>query len=113
MRIYIPLSEYSPFCILHTVNPFDSVVLSVVAPMLTGVAKPLVTDWMERKAERVRTACFKFRASRRDAMVRLCWQERQREGVGANLYLGQLRSNLPGIKRKGEYGQDLVSKYRE
>ena len=62
----------------YTVNPFDSVVLSVFTPLLfvTGVAKPLFTA---PRAARLRRPCVRLRANRREAMA---------------VVLGRLRSEM-------------------
>ena len=40
----------------HTVSPLDNVVLSVVVPWLTGVAKLLLGPWRDLSAVRLRSA---------------------------------------------------------
>jgi hypothetical protein len=46
----------------------DSVVVSVTAPWLTGVANPLEYGWIARRALRLRRACWRFNASLLDAI---------------------------------------------
>ncbi len=57
---------------IHTVKPFDSVVVSVVTRLReTGVARPLLKVDAPKFVRFVRP-CERFRANRRDAMAAVC-----------------------------------------
>lgn len=63
-----------------TVKPLLRVVHSVFAPWLTGVAKLLVSGWMDLRAARVRRLCFRLRARRCEAI-----EEKESKGVGGGV----------------------------
>lgn len=54
-------------------------VLSVVSSWLTGVANPLLSGCKYRRAARLRNACFRLSASRREAIV-ACRRESGKSG---------------------------------
>ena len=52
----VSLADSTILSVVHTVKPFESVVLSVFVPWLTGVARPLLSGWIELSAVRLRNA---------------------------------------------------------
>ena len=67
---YTSASHNSKMLPRLTVRPFDSVVLSVTAPWLTGVAKPREEGWMARRALLLLAAWGRLSASLLDAIER-------------------------------------------
>ena len=64
----VSIQRRDSFVRYPTVRPLDRVVLSVLMWWLTGVAKPLLMGWIERRAARLRSAWLTFKARRRDAI---------------------------------------------
>lgn len=65
----------SSFCkFIHTVNPLDNVVDSVLTPFfITGVANPLFNGDTAFREARLRSPCERLRANRRDAIAGVRW----------------------------------------
>jgi hypothetical protein len=64
------------------VSPFLRVVVWVLGPAATGVAKPRVNDEVERLG-RARRPFLRLRASLRDAMATVVWADRRLSGLSA------------------------------